>query len=84
MNLKETLDKYNLSAMVIFGQQVIGKKKIRIAEEYSVYLFVRETKDFFMSFEQFKQSRKLKKGQNWKSEYTKVLKKRIDDRMKNI
>jgi hypothetical protein len=41
-----------------------------------VFLFAAEAKKYPQ--DKFKQKRKLSKGQNWKAEYTKELKKRIE------
>ena len=74
--LKSLLDSNNLSSLVLFGRQIFGKSKIKPEHCYSVFLFAAEAKNY--PLDKFKQKRKLSKGQNWKAEYTKELKKRIE------
>ena len=74
--LQTRLDSNNLSSLVIFGRQIFGKSKVKPEHCYAVFLFAAEAKNY--TLDKFKQKRKLSKGQNWKAEYTKELKKRIE------
>ena len=75
--LKTLLGYFDLSELVIFERQILKSRKVKIEHLYSALLFSREAKK--LDFDKFKKDNLLTKGQNWRSEYTKALKKRILD-----
>ena len=79
MKIKKMLKENNLSELVIFERQVVGKSIIKPEHYLAVQIFAEETKK--KRFDIFCQKTKLSKGENFKSEYTKMLKSRIKKRM---
>ena len=70
--LKNIIDSNNLSSLVIFERQLFGKTKIKPEHYYAAQLFINEAR--LHDYEDFKAKTALRKGQNFKSEYTKMIK----------
>ena len=75
--LYNMLKKNHLSDKVIFGRQKLSRRcKITPEIELAVKVYINAT--HLLSFKEFKKKRKLFRGQNWTSEYTKKIKKILD------
>jgi len=75
--LYNLLKKNHLSDKVIFGRQKLTRKCTITPEiELAVRVYINAT--YLLSFNEFKKKRKLLRGQNWTSEYTKKIKKMLE------
>ena len=70
--LQKRLDENHLSSLVVYERQLFGKSSIKPEHYYAAYLFITESK--LHDYEDFKAKTALRKGQNFKSEYTKMIK----------